>query len=295
MGLSGLTMMTHPHRPRGEQKAMTDAAIGAASPNPAEIYERMFVPAIHGPWADVLLARVAPQPGERVIDVACGTGAVARRVAPLVGADGGVTGVDSNHAMLEVARSLPAPEGAPIAWVEGTAESLPVADQHGSLVLCQQGVQFFADKPAAAREMHRVLAPGGRVGLSTWRSIEHQPVFAWLDQAIEQHLGALPEAVSPFSFGDGETVRSLLETAGFQRVTVASVTGDVRFAQPDLFAELTIRASAAVLPEYDAMDDNDRADLVAAIRRDLGPRLVDYTRDGDLVFPMTSHIVIGYA
>ena len=274
---------------------MSDAAAETAGPNPAELYEQVFVPAIHGLWADVLLARLVPQAGERVLDVACGTGAVARRAAERVGPSGWVAGVDTNTAMLAVARSLPAADGAAITWIEGSAESLPVPDQHVSLALCQQGLQFFADKPAAVAEMHRALVAGGRVGVSVWRSVEHQSVFAWLDQAIERHLGTLPEAVSPFSFGEAEDIRVLLQTAGFHDVTVTSVTGDVRFARPEVFAELSIPAAAAVLPEYDAMGPDAQADLVAAIRRDLGPRLEQHLRDGALVFPMTSHIAVGVA
>ena len=101
---------------------------------PAEVYEEYMVPAIFTPWARVLLTYAAPKPGERVLDVACGTGAVSRQVAPIVGAKGKVTGLEISAAMLAVARSIHAPAGAQIDWREGDATSLPFADRSFDLV-----------------------------------------------------------------------------------------------------------------------------------------------------------------
>jgi ubiquinone/menaquinone biosynthesis C-methylase UbiE len=137
----------------------------------AELFERYGVQAIFGPWAADLVALAAPQPGERVLDVACGTGAVARLAAQRVGPTGAVAGLDLNPEMLVVARSQPPPDGTRIAWHEGNASAMPLADAAFEVVLCQQGVQFFPDRAAALREMHRVLAPGGRLVLSVWRSL----------------------------------------------------------------------------------------------------------------------------
>jgi SAM-dependent methyltransferase len=117
----------------------------------AEIYKRHMVPAIFGPWAEDLVACAAPQPGERVLDVACGTGVVARLVAQRVGPAGQVVGLDLNPGMLTVARALPPSQGAMIAWREGNASAIPLADAAFDLVLCQQGLQFFPDRPAALR------------------------------------------------------------------------------------------------------------------------------------------------
>jgi len=97
-----------------------------------------------------------------VLDVACGTGIVARQAAPLVGADGQVVALDMNPAMLAVARALPAPSGATIHWREGDAMDLPFEDGAFDVVLCQHGLQFVPDRARAVREMRRVLAPGGR-------------------------------------------------------------------------------------------------------------------------------------
>lgn len=131
-----------------------------AAENPAEAYERYLVPAIFLPSGEDLIRRAAPVGEERVL-VACGTGAVARQVAPLVGTGGMVVGLDLSPAMLAVARGLPVPGGAAIEWREGSAGALPFPEGSFDLVLCQQGLQFFPDRAAALRDMRRVLRPGG--------------------------------------------------------------------------------------------------------------------------------------
>ena len=124
----------------------------------AEAYERYAVASWSGPLAARLVALAAPREGERVLDVACGTGIVARLA---VGAGGSVAGVDLNEGMLAVAR-----EQAPaIDWRQGDVEALPVADGAFDLVACQQGLQFFGHRAAALAEMRRALAPG-----DGWRS-----------------------------------------------------------------------------------------------------------------------------
>ena len=130
--------------------------------SPAEIYERHMVPAIFAPWSADLLALVKPQPGERVLDVSCGTGIVARNAASMVGGTGRVVGIDMNASMLEIARS----NDAPVEWREGDALAMPFLDQEFDVVVCQQGLQFFPDRSKALREMHRVLVPNGRLGIA---------------------------------------------------------------------------------------------------------------------------------
>jgi len=137
----------------------------------AHLYERVVARHILGPWAPPLVDAARVAEGERVLDLACGTGVVTRIAAQRAGARGHVTGVDLNSGMIAVARSLPRPEGAPIEWLEGSALAIPLRDAAVSVVLCQQGFQFFPDKPLAMREMRRVLEPGGRLALSVWSGI----------------------------------------------------------------------------------------------------------------------------
>jgi ubiquinone/menaquinone biosynthesis C-methylase UbiE len=140
-----------------------------------ELYQRYLVPAVTAVWAADLLARISLRPGERVLDVACGTGVVARGAAEQVRASGSVAAIDLSSAMLEVARRLDPPPGAPIIWQEASALELPYEEASFDVVLCQLGLQFVPDPGAALREMRRVLVAGGRLGLSVYSAIEQTP------------------------------------------------------------------------------------------------------------------------
>jgi ubiquinone/menaquinone biosynthesis C-methylase UbiE len=118
-----------------------------------------------------------------VLDVGCGTGVVARLAAHHVGPTGKVVGLDLKAGMLAVARSLPSLPGVSIEWQEGNALALPFSAETFDAVLCQQGLQYLPDRPAALGEMHRVLVPGGRLALSLWRPIHGQP-----HRAANNHL-----------------------------------------------------------------------------------------------------------
>ncbi len=245
-------------------------------------------------FGEDLVARAAPQPGERVLDLACGTGAVARQVAPIIGATGSIVGYDISPGMLEVARTLPAPAGASITWVEGPAEALPFPEAAFDAVFCQLGLQFSPDRSAVAREIRRVLKPGGRAGISVWQGIDQQPVFAAFDAVADRHLGMPPDN-TPFSFGSADELRTLLDGAGFQTVTIEPVTRPVRFPVRDEFVRMTVLAAAAVIPDFAAMSEADRDALVEALARDLKPTLRDY-EDGDgLAFPMIANVALATA
>jgi SAM-dependent methyltransferase len=154
----------------------------------AEIYQRYLVPAVFAPWAAMLIEQAVLQPGERVLDVACGTGVVARLAVKPVGSTGQIIGLDNDAEKLRVARSLPPLPGVSLAWQEGNALAMPFADASFDALLCQQGLQFFPDRPAALREMHRVLVPGGRLVLSVWGSLERCPGHAALVRSLEQFV-----------------------------------------------------------------------------------------------------------
>jgi ubiquinone/menaquinone biosynthesis C-methylase UbiE len=110
----------------------------------AELYQRYLVPAITMKWAEDLIDRAQPRAGEAILDVACGTGVVARLAAQRV-TQGQVTGLDLNAGMLAVARGMPY-EGPPISWIEGSALDLPFPSDSFDVVLCQLGLQFFPDR-----------------------------------------------------------------------------------------------------------------------------------------------------
>src|SRR3954453_19089590 len=146
----------------------------------AEGYERNYVPVMFAPLAEQLLDSVALRPGHRILDVACGTGIVARCAARRLDGEGRVAGLDLNVRMLDVARSVSASEGLAIEWYEGSAFALPFADGSFDVVLCRQALQFFPDRPAALQKMHRTLTTNGQLAVSVFRSIDFRPEVAAL-------------------------------------------------------------------------------------------------------------------
>jgi SAM-dependent methyltransferase len=138
--------------PLGGSESMNADGQWQLTGNAAELYESVLVPRVFQPWAADLVELADLRHGERVLDVACGTGVVARLAAQHAGTTGEITGLDLNAGMLLVARSLPAPPGAPVTWVEASALAMPLRDASFDVVLCQQGFQFFPDKRAGLQE-----------------------------------------------------------------------------------------------------------------------------------------------
>jgi ubiquinone/menaquinone biosynthesis C-methylase UbiE len=207
-------------------EAVYGKAYGGSAP---ENYQRYFVPVIGGPFAEDLIAEAALRPGERVLDVACGTGVVARLAAERVGPDGTVAALDLNPAMLSVARSLPS-TGAAIRWYETSAESIPLPDAAFDVVLCQLGLQFVADKSAALREMRRVLAPGGRALVTT---PPQNAFFDAFDEAMTRHVGSDAGAFvrMVFSLNDPAIIERLFQDAGFADVNVRTYAKELRLPE----------------------------------------------------------------
>jgi SAM-dependent methyltransferase len=201
----------------------------------AENYQRYFVPAIATPVSAGLLATAELRPGERVLDVACGTGVIARLAAERVGPTGTVTAIDLAPDMIDVARATPAPAGAPIEWHVGDATTLPFEDGAYDAVLCQMGLMFMPDRGTAVAEMCRVLASGGRVVVSTPGAI--QPPFVVLERAIVEHisadLGGFVRAV--FSMHDPDALASLLRDAGLRDVTAQASPVALQLPEPAAF------------------------------------------------------------
>jgi ubiquinone/menaquinone biosynthesis C-methylase UbiE len=197
----------------------------------AENYQRFFVPAIGAPAADDLISIAGLRAGERVLDVACGTGVVTRLAVERVGAAGSVTGLDINPGMLAVAASATPPDMS-IDWQEANAESMPFPDSAFDVVLCQMGLQFVPGKLAALREMRRVLATGGRAVISV--PGPKPPLFAIMTDALARHIG--PEAASfgdlVFSMHDVDEIKELMRSAGFRSVEVEARPRSLRLPAP---------------------------------------------------------------
>ena len=254
----------------------------------AATYERALVPALFASWAPLVVALGSPREGERVLDVACGTGVVARLAARRVGPSGAVVGLDLNPGMLAVAAAVPgAPRSAPITWREASALSMPLPDAAFDVAYCQAGLQFFPDRPAALREMHRVLVPGGRVGLMVWRGIRHSPGFEALATALERHVSADAAAVmrAPFGLAEADALHALVAGAGFHDVLVQPRAEAVRFPSAVRFVRDQVAGSPLAAHVAKAPAEA-RADLVEAVAR----ALEAYQVDGALAFPIEAHL-----
>ena len=199
-----------------------------------ENYERYFVPAIAAPLAAELLDAAALSPGERVLDVACGTGIVTRVAAERVGADGAVAGVDINPGMLGIARSAAPPELG-IEWHEASVEALPFQTGTFDVVLCQLGLQFFPDKLAALRQVRRVLASRGRLVLNVPGPTP--PIFDILADGLARHVK--PEAAGfvhqVFSLHEVRELETIMSGAGFDEASIRACEETLRLAAPEEF------------------------------------------------------------
>ncbi len=258
--------------------------------NPAETYEREMVPVLFEPWALKLLDFAAPVAGARILDIACGTGIVARRAARLAGRDAKVTGIDLNPKMVAVARAAAEREGATIAWHEGDARSLSFDDGAFDIAFCQQGLQFVPDRVRAVAEMARVLKPGGRLVLALWHGLDRHPLFAAMNDVIHRHFGE-PLLAIPFSLGDPEAIRALLDTGGFRDIEFAEHSMDARFPDPARYAAMQVEVISAAIPAAQNLDDAARATLLDAVRDEFATVIKPAIHDNHVVVPMHAMLV----
>ena len=258
--------------------------------NPAETYESYMVPVLFAPSAERLIALARPRPGERVLDVGCGTGIAARRAAPRVGNTGRVVGLDASQGMLAVARMVAGREGLSIDWREGRAEALPFTDGEFDLILCQYALMFFSDPSAALAEMRRVLTDGGRALVSVWQGLDRHPFYERLDRAIERHLGT-SGVRDIFALGDARELRDRVAKAGFQHIEIEPFQLLARFPDPEGFLAGEIDVDTAAIPAMQHLDAAARADLTARIRSEMAEPLRSVTVGGHVQLPFEAHMV----
>jgi ubiquinone/menaquinone biosynthesis C-methylase UbiE len=258
--------------------------------NAAEAYEKYLVPAMMAGWAEKLVAAATIAPGDRVLDVGCGTGIVARTAAARVGASGSVVAVDVNEQMLEVARAASGASHPPVEWRQSSATALPFTDGSFDAALSQQMIQFVSDPAAALREMRRVLRADGRVALSVCRAIAHSPAYVPLADALARHVGPPAGAGmrSPFSSWTTDELRALMSSAGFRDARVVIDVAAVRYPSPAEF----LRREAACSPlagPVGALPAAAREALVAELTETLRPHL----DDEGVVTPIEIYVATG--
>ncbi len=204
----------------------------------ADRYQSVLVPVIFEPWARELICRSAPQAGEHVLDLACGTGVVTREVAKLGLNLGSQVAVDHSADMLKVARRLGSPDAHDIEWLQAAAGALPFEDGRFDLAYCQQALQFFPDRLAALGELHRVMKKGGRVAFCVQQGLAVNPMLRAQARALDKHVGeGAGSAVRAIcGLPDGDELRSLFEDAGFTDIEVESVTLSLHHPDARAFA-----------------------------------------------------------
>ena len=238
-------------------------------PDHGELYARILVPGLFAPFAPRLVELADCPPGGALLDVACGTGVVARAVADA--GCGRVVGLDASPGMLAHV------SGEGVEWVEGDAAALPFPDASFDAVTCGFGLMFFPRPVAALAEMRRVLRPGRHLAASVWCGLEENPAIAALAAVLRQVAGERSSRVIPLAFGMGDAgaLEWLAERSGLHDVAVRREVREARFAS----------AAELALPYTVALDDPEAAH--AALAAELEERL----GSGPLAFPVAALLV----
>lgn len=253
-----------------------------------EAYEKYIVPAFSGVWAQDIVNRAALRKGDRILDVGCGTGIVARYAYKSLGDSVQITGVDVNEIVLDKAREICTPIAAPIEWKQADAAALPFSSGKFDVVLCQQGLQYFPDRSRALSEMNRVLANEGRVVFSIWRSLEYSPFYLTLHEILGKYVNTEAASIlaSAYTLHDSEKLRRLFEFAGFKNIQIRFVIMQMRYSP---FEEFLIGGIAASPFAHDilTLEETRREKMFKAIRKSIS----NYIDDDGLAAPMECFVV----
>ena len=261
---------------------MSEDSRGQLTGSAAEIYEAFFVPALFQEWAPQVADAAAIAPGHAVLDVACGTGVLAREVAGRVGQAGRVVGLDRNEGMLDVARR----SEAAVEWQAGRAEAMPFEDGAFDVVVSQFGLMFFDDRPAALREMWRVLRPGGHLAVAVWDELAHSPGYAAMAELLLRLFGSrvAEELRAPFSLGDAAALRGLCGEAGIPQASVRTLQGTARFPSLEAWVRTDVKGWTLAGMLDDAQYARLQQEAVAALAPQVRP-------DGTVAFAISAHVV----
>ena len=252
----------------------------------AAIYEEQKVPAIFSPLAEATLDAVPLFDDDSILDIACGTGIVARKARERVGPSARIVGVDLNEGMIDAARNLGDSHSQSCEWRTADVTKLPFEDGTFSVAFCQQGLQFFPDQELALREIKRVLRPGGRIALTVWS--ETSALFKALAEALRRHVNdeVAERLLAPFASPGADALGSLVSEQGFgdisaQVLAVERVLGDPENAIPKEIMGTPV--GPAVLERGDA--------VMRQIVDEVMEALSGYRRGSHFAYPTHTHLI----
>lgn len=256
----------------------------------ARIYEEQKVPTVFGPLAAATVERMPPQDGDSILDLACGTGILARTLRQRASADTTVTGADFNVGMLAVAAEVADPALGPIKWREANVMDLPFADGAFNKLYCQQGFQFFPDEQMALREMRRVLKLGGRLLMTIWRgdSALFETVAQVLGKRFDQAMA--DKAMLPFRYGGRDNLIERMGAARFSDISRDCLPMDRVIVDSHQAIELEI-AGSPVAVDLTGIDTADMQEIVAQCRAALG----QFRQGDELILRQTTDVYLATA
>jgi SAM-dependent methyltransferase len=246
---------------------MTDNAARVVGDIPG-FYDRGLGPIIFVDYAADIARRVAALKPARVLETAAGTGIVTRALRDALPADTQLTATDLNPPMLDVAATK-IRSGERVVFQAADAQALPFADASFDAVVCQFGMMFYPDKPKSYREVHRVLAPGGRYVFSVWDAHRYNP-FGRIgnDASVKLFPNDPPQFYSvPFSCAAIDPIKQGLLDAGFTDITIAVVPFNKEVPDVDGFARALVFGNP--LAEQVKTRGGDPEKVVTTIARDL--------------------------
>lgn len=254
------------------------------------VYEEQKVTSMFGPLARATIDAVGIDENDVILDIACGTGIVGRTIIKDIRPISPIVGMDLNSGMIEMARSITAPQSSSFDWHVADVEKLPFDSGKFTAVFCQQGIQYFPDDQAALKEMRRVMVEDGKLILTVWGGASD--FFVEMAKSVSKHVGSeiADRYLAPFSYAKIDQLTDMLLNAGF---------GDV--LRETLVVDRTMLNTKESIPKeilgHPAGPQIEQAgtDIVRAIAEDVSIACKEYQRGDDMIVPQLAHMFVAVA